>query len=42
MIESSESLVGYELKTQIEISLYKHRTETTLRENEERLRLLAG
>jgi len=33
--------VDRELKTQIEISLYKHRTETALRENEERLRLAA-
>jgi len=33
--------VDRELKTQIEISLYKHRTESALRQNEERLRLAA-
>jgi PAS domain S-box-containing protein len=33
--------VDRELKTQIEIGLYKHRTESTLRESEARLRLAA-
>jgi PAS domain S-box-containing protein len=33
--------VDRELKTQIEIGLYKHRTESALREKEERLRLAA-
>ena len=33
--------VDRELKTQIEIGLYKHRTESALRENEERLRVAA-